>query len=91
MWFRKKTKPGHVYGAESTRQNGDKEVYTGITRRSLRTRWGEYMRGRGGKYTGIWSRNPIKAEKTIKRMNSNKKRFFWRVASSRYKNRKNGF
>lgn len=85
-FFRKKS--GYVYGGESTRRDGSREVYTGMTRRSLRTRWGEHMRGRGGKYTSggtwfkplgaIWSSNPRKAEKTIKKMSSRRKRWFWK-------------
>jgi hypothetical protein len=36
-------KGGWVYFGESTRPDGSKQVYTGITRRSLHTRWGEHM------------------------------------------------
>lgn len=84
-----------MYVAESTRPNGSKEIYTGMTRRSLWVRWGEHMRGRGGKYTSrgtrfkpigaVWSSNPRKAEKTIKRMSSRRKRMFGYYAARRYR------
>jgi hypothetical protein len=38
-----KKKGGWVYFGESTRANGSKQVYTGITRRSPSTRWGEHI------------------------------------------------
>jgi predicted GIY-YIG superfamily endonuclease len=93
-WFSKRPKAGWVYGGESTRPDGSKQVYTGMTRRSLWTRWGEHMKGRGGKWTGrgswfrplgaVWSTNPRKAEKTLKRMSPFKKRVFWGWAAKRY-------
>ena len=36
-------KGGWVYVGESTRNNGNKQIYTGITRRSVKKRWGEHM------------------------------------------------
>jgi len=38
-------KGGWVYFGESTRRDGSKKVYTGITRRSVKTRWGEHING----------------------------------------------
>lgn len=53
------------------------------------------MRGRGGGYTSkgiwfrplgaVWSANPRKAEKTIKRMSSRRKRIFGYFAARRYR------
>jgi hypothetical protein len=34
-------KRGIVYGVESTRKDGRKEIYTGMTRRSPEVRWAE--------------------------------------------------
>jgi predicted GIY-YIG superfamily endonuclease len=97
-FFRKKPKPGTVYLGESTRQNGEKEIYTGMTRRPVQTRWREHMMGRGGKYTssGTWFRplaafrssNPRKAESTVKRMSSSGKRRFAGFIASRFKRAK---
>ena len=88
---------GYVYVAESTRPDGSKHIYTGMTRRSPYIRWGEHMRGRGGKYTSrgtwfrplgaVWSSNPRKAEKTIKRMSPARKRAFGYAAARSYRNR----
>ena len=39
-----KKKGGWVYVGESTRSDGSKKIYTGITRRSPRKRWGEHIR-----------------------------------------------
>ena len=39
-----KKKGGWVYVGESTRTDGSKKIYTGITRRSPQKRWGEHMR-----------------------------------------------
>lgn len=94
---KQKIKPGMVYLAESTRQNGSKQIYTGMTRRSLWIRWREHMTGRGGKYTSkgvwfrplaaFWSRNPHKAELTVKKMTSAGKRSFARSLAGKYKRR----
>ena len=96
-----KARVGYVYVAESTRPDGSKQIYTGMTRRSLFVRWGEHMRGRGGKYTSkgtwfrplgaVWSSNPRKAEKTIKKMTSAQKRIFGYKAARSYRNRSNFF
>ena len=92
-----KPRGGYVYVAETTRPDGSKRVYTGMTRRSPYVRWGEHMRGRGGKYTSrgtwfkplgaVWSSNPRKAEKTIKSMNSAQKRAFGYAAARSYHSR----
>jgi hypothetical protein len=37
----RKKKGGWVYGVESTRKDGRKEIYTGMTRRSPSVRWNE--------------------------------------------------
>ncbi|MFA5870458.1 MAG: hypothetical protein WC842_01020 [Candidatus Paceibacterota bacterium] len=95
--FFKKTKPGTVYLGESTRPDGSKQIYAGMTRRPVWRRWHEHMRGWGGKYTsrGTWfkplaafqSSNPRKAEKTVKQMSSFHKRLFARFIAKRYKNK----
>jgi predicted GIY-YIG superfamily endonuclease len=38
-----KKKGGWVYIGESTRADGSKKLYTGITRRSPTKRWGEHI------------------------------------------------
>lgn len=78
---------GYVYVAETTRPDGSIHVYTGMTRRSPYLRWGEHMRGRGEKYTSrgswfkplgaVWSSNPRKAEKTIKKDESEQEALLW--------------
>lgn len=40
-----KRKGGWVYFGESTRQDGSEKIYTGITRHSPSTRWGEHIKG----------------------------------------------
>jgi predicted GIY-YIG superfamily endonuclease len=74
-----KKKPGSVYFLRSTRPNGTRQTYTGSTTRSVKTRFGEHKRsigtnsswvGRGKSVSLIGSfssRNPRKAEATIKR------------------------
>lgn len=94
MFFRRKSKPGTVYLGESTRPNGSKQIYTGMTRRSVFTRWREHMQGRGGAYTrrgtwfrplaAMWSSNPRKAEKTIKRMSRTRKISLARFVARKY-------
>lgn len=84
-----------MYVAESTRPDGSKEIYTGMTRRSPWIRWREHMQGRGGGYTSrgtwfrplgaIWSSNPRKAEQTIKHMSSRRKRLLGYFAARRYR------
>ncbi len=75
-----KSKAGKVYIGQVTFPSGKKTIYTGQTRRSVRTRVREHMgyqkRGETNHYTGrgirfdilgsIFSRNRFKAEKTIK-------------------------
>lgn len=94
FWNKKKT-GGYVYVGESTRRDGSKKIYTGMTRRSPQKRWGEHMSGSGGNWTSkgtffrplgaVWSSNPRKAEKTIKKMSSESKRRFGRYAASKYR------
>jgi hypothetical protein len=45
----KKKNGGWVYGQESTRKDGSKEIYTGITRRSPEERWSEEKPRKGKK------------------------------------------
>jgi predicted GIY-YIG superfamily endonuclease len=102
MFWSKKQKqdPGTVYLGESTRQDGSKQIYTGMTRRPVWTRWREHMKGQGGKYTssGTWfkplaafrSSNPRKAEQTVKHFSASKKRSFAGFIARRYKE-KRGF
>ena len=100
MFFnRKKKQGGFVYLAESTRKNGVKKVYTGKTTRTPFKRWGEHISSvhssnkktwvSKGTYVrpmgAVWSSNPTKAEKTIKKMSSTQKRSFARYAAKKYK------
>lgn len=97
-WFTKKKSGEYVYVAESTRRDGSKKIYTGMTRRSPKVRWGEHMSGNGGKWTSngkyfkplgaVWSSNPRKAEQTVKRMNPQQKRVFGRIAAYKYNKRR---
>ncbi|KAJ3267723.1 hypothetical protein HDV01_004367 [Terramyces sp. JEL0728] len=97
-----KDKAGYVYVGESTRQNGRIKLYTGMTQRIPRKRWGEHIKnvknsnsktwvGKGKFFKplgAVWSRNAHKAEKTIKKMSSTQKRRFGRMAAKRYYRRK---
>lgn len=93
----KNLKGGWVYVGESTRKDGSKKIYTGMTRRTPRKRWKEHISGRGGKYTSsgvsfkplgaIWSNNPRKAEETLKKKTPSQKRAFGRYCASKYKNK----
>ncbi|MBT3262710.1 hypothetical protein HN681_04950 [archaeon] len=76
-----KKKGGWVYSGVSTRKNGSKKNYTGMTRKSPLAREKEHQRevskpnsktwvGKGTSYktkSSFWSKNPEKAEKTVKR------------------------
>ncbi len=95
-------KSGTVYFLESTRKDGSKKMYTGITRRSVRTRWKEHSRAIKSDKSKTWvgkgtkskakgafiSRNPEKAERTIKKLKPHQKRYLARGAAMRYKRRK---
>ena len=101
MFFNKKKKGGWVYVGESTRPDGSKKLYVGKTTRSPTTRWGEHIssvksgnkkswvsKGNFFKPIGaVWSNNPNKAERTVKKMSPTKKRAFGRLGASRYKKR----
>ncbi len=103
MAFRKKSKKGGwVYVGESTRPDGSKKIYVGKTKRSPSARWGEHMKSQKSankkswtskgtffKPIGaVWSKNPDKAEKTVKRMSPAKKKKFGILGARRYKKRK---
>jgi hypothetical protein len=74
------TTAGWVYVAESTRANGSKKIYTGITTRSPYVRWGEHIRnvqkrnksswvGKGTYFKpigAVWSRNAGKLREQLK-------------------------
>lgn len=74
-----KKKPGRVYFLGSKRPDGSNQVYTGSTTRSVGTRFKEHRksigtnnswigRGRSVRLIGSFpSRNPRKAEATVKR------------------------
>ncbi|MFH1828716.1 MAG: GIY-YIG nuclease family protein [Nanoarchaeota archaeon] len=93
-----KKKSGWVYVAESTRPDGSKKLYVGKTKRNPKTRWGEHMKALKSKsnktWTGrgtffkpigaVWSTNPDKAEKTVKKMSPAKKRSFGILGARRY-------
>ena len=91
-------KSGYVYVAESTRRDGSKKIYTGMTQKKPTTRWGQHMKevkktnsktwtGKGKSFRpigAVWSSNPRKAERTVKKMSSKQKRNFGRMAAKRY-------
>jgi predicted GIY-YIG superfamily endonuclease len=91
-------KIGKVYLGESTRVDGSKKVYTGITRRLVRMRLNEHInasksvnsktwvgRGVGFKLLGaFFSSNPERAEKTIKKLKPYQKRYLARGAAINY-------
>ncbi len=95
-------KPGWVYFGDSTRKDGTKKTYTGITRRPLSKRWGEHISSQfskdkktwvsKGKYFkplgGLWSNNPEKAERTIKRLDNYSKRALAKKGAINYYKRK---
>ena len=98
---KKKKKGGYVYVGESTRQNGEKKLYVGMTNRTPKKRWGEHINAvksgnksswvSKGKYFkpigAVWSSNPRKAERTIKKMTPQKKRSFGRYGAKKYHRR----
>jgi predicted GIY-YIG superfamily endonuclease len=85
---------GFVYVAESTRPDGSKQIYTGMTRRHPYERWTEHMQGRGGGYTSRgtyfkplgakWFPEPYKMEREIKKWSSSQKRAFGRAIAKEY-------
>ncbi|KAJ3250056.1 hypothetical protein HK103_004093 [Boothiomyces macroporosus] len=93
-------KAGWVYVAESTRPNGDKQIYTGITQRTPEIRWNEHINevnkpdsktwtGQGIDFQpigAVWSNNARKAEQTIKNMATEQKRAFAEKAAKMYYN-----
>jgi predicted GIY-YIG superfamily endonuclease len=98
-------RPGKVYLGESTRSNGSKKIYTGITRRPVRTRWAEHKRaanslssntwtGKGTSFRGMGaftSNNPEKAERTIKRLKPHQKKYLARGAAIKYNKKKSSW
>ncbi len=100
MAFGKK-KSGSVYFGESTRKNGSKQTYVGKTRRPVSVRWKEHLnsvksengktwvsKGTNFKPMGaIFSRNPDKAERTIKKLKPYQKKYLARGGAMRYKKR----
>jgi predicted GIY-YIG superfamily endonuclease len=96
--LREKMTAGWVYVAESTREDGSKSIYTGMTTRSPYVRWGEHIdnvrNGNKSSWVGkgtyfkplgaVWSSNAPKAEKTIKSFSSDQKRSFGSYAARRY-------
>lgn len=102
MWFGKKKKTGGtVYLGESTRSNGSKQMYTGITRRPVQVRWREHINASKSANSKTWtgkgigfrpmgaffSRNPEKAERTIKGLKPYQKRYLARGSAMKYKKR----
>jgi len=95
-------KGGYLYGGESTRKDGSKKFYVGKTSRSPSTRWGEHMKavkskssktwvGKGKYFRpmgAVWSSNPSKAEKTVKKMSPTQKRNLFRKGAKRYYKKK---
>lgn len=98
-------KPGKIYFGESTREDNTKKIYTGITRRPVRTRWKEHInsqksekkrtwvsKGKSFKPMGaLFSANPEKAEKTIKKLKPHQKKYLAREGAMRYKKKRKSF
>ena len=84
----KKSKAGKVYFGELTSKDGKKRIYTGQTKRAVYKRVGEHIDGQKSSsdktYTSrfknfkllgsIFSKNRFKAEKSCKKLSSEKKR-----------------
>ena len=95
-------KGGYLYVGESTRSDGSKKMYVGKTNRKPSTRWGEHKKsvkstssktwvGKGKSFRpigAVWSSNPSKAERTVKKMSSTQKRNFGRMGAKRYYKKK---
>ena len=95
-------KGGYVYVGESTRKDGSKKLYTGMTHKKPFTRWGQHKKevkksysktwvGKGKSFRpigAVWSSNPSKAEKTVKKMSPTQKRNFGRMGAKRYYKKK---
>jgi len=96
------SKKGKVYFGETTRNDGTKKIYTGQTRRSVFERVSEHLKavkspnsktytGRGTKFKllgSIFSTNRFKAEKTIKKMSSQKKKSLAVIGAINYKKKR---
>jgi predicted GIY-YIG superfamily endonuclease len=99
FFSKKRKKPGMVYLGESTRKNGSKKIYTGMTRRSVKVRTKEHVasqssanaktwvsRGIGYKLKGaFFSKNPEKAERTVKKLKPHQKKYLARGVAMKYK------
>lgn len=97
-----KQKGGYVYVGESTRRDGSKKLYTGMTQKKPSTRWGQHKKevkkpysktwvGKGKSFKpigAVWSSNPAKAERTVKKMLPSQKRNFGRMGAKRYYKKK---
>ena len=99
--YAKKKGGGNVYVVESTRQNGTKQLYTGITRADPSVRFKQHEKSIGGNKTWVgrgtavkfigsrWSDNPETAEKTVKKYTAEQKLSF--AANSKKTKKKNQF
>lgn len=97
--YNKGKKSGWVYGMERTSINGRSTIYTGQTKRSPYTRWGEHMKsqtsGSSKSYMSkglwstplgaVWSSNREKAERTIKKLMPEQKGALFRRGARKYK------
>lgn len=97
----KKKKSGSVYFLECLRKNGDKPIYTGKTTRPVKTREKEHQSQIKSKQNKTWvsksvsarllgalpSKNPSKAEATIKKLKPHQKRYLARSAAIKFKKR----
>jgi len=95
---KKKKKPGIVYLGESTRKDGSKKTYTGMTRRTVKVRTKEHIssqssanrktwvsKGKNYKLMGAFcSKNPEKAERTVKKLKPHQKKYLARGAAMKY-------
>ena len=99
--YGKKKGGGNVYVLESTRRDGTKQLYTGITRKDPGVRFRQHEKSIGGNKTWIgrgtavrfigsrWSGNPEEAEKTVKKYTAEQKLSF--AENSRKTKKRNEF
>lgn len=101
IFFKKKKKSGMVYLGEVTCKNDSKKIYTGMTRRVVKTRTSEHVKSQNAKKKKTWvskqkdyklkgafpSRNPEKAERTVKKLKPHQKRYLARGAAMKYRRR----
>ena len=97
-----KRKDGYLYILESTRKDGSKKIYTGMTQKKPSTRWRQHKKEVKKPYSKTWvgkgksvrpigavySRNVRKAERTVKKMSPTQKRNLGRYGAKQYYKKK---